>query len=197
MQARLLYDNIALPDQYVVLGQTLKPLTIGHCRLLSKLGLESQPASLPDLALRVSICCQSYSEFERSYCSLWQDLKVALWGCLCWFLFRKTIEIQIEQWVKYYTTHTTWPDVFNKSGGAAEESSIPFIQRLRGILISRAGYNPETFDSQPLLQCMWDHFTLAEAEGLISVLPDGQLGDFETKAFKMADEFHERLTHGS
>ena len=132
------------PTPFKVLGQRLKPFTVGHAILFQKLDLEILNGP-DDLLLAVLICCHSYREFERRLDSWWFGYWIKLWSWLCWRELGNTerLNAQLASFAAYIEEGRKRPDYRFKTG-ETPDSRTPFLQHLRVILLSKLGYRPET-----------------------------------------------------
>ena len=123
----------------MLLGQRLKPLTIGHLFLLER--FECLPCTERDqLILAVIICSHDHDEVLPLFEDRWWNWKMRLWR---WSLGKFDWMEKFELWDEYHTRSMETPCVISKhdSKGLAD-SATPFLQHLKVTLQSKLGYSP-------------------------------------------------------
>lgn len=156
----------AVPEPMVLLGQKLKPLTIGHLFLLER--FECLPCTERDqLILAVIICSHDHDEVLPLLEDRWWNWKMRFWR---WSLGKFDWMEKFELWDQYHTRSMETPCAIPKhdSKGLAD-SATPFLQHLKVTLQSKLGYSPAEALNAPFSQAVWDYFVYHEIEGNVDV----------------------------
>ncbi len=160
-----LHARASMPLSFRVCGVVLRPLTVGHARLLTALGLWGA-VSRADLVIVAAVCSGSSGDFVRAMGS--RMFRFRLWWHAWRLGARWDWEKAAQCWADYVSFHTDQPAVVFKGG--SELSHTPLSAAIRVRLCSGMGYRPETFDDVPYQQALLDYWSLAEAEGLVTML---------------------------
>jgi len=160
-----LHSRITDNESFVILGQSLLPLRIGHVELLAKFGCEF-PGNPGELALAVLICAQEPKEvvgwFQSrlfKYRMAWLKTRLGEWD----------FQAKLAMWSEYWDHNTKLPTVIMKQQRSGTPNGIPFHQVLRVILLSRLNYQPADIRDTLYLQALWDATTLQQRDGLAIV----------------------------
>ena len=150
----------------VLLGQKLKPLTIGHLFLLER--FECLPCTERDqLVLAVLICSHDHDEVLPLFEDRWWHWRMRL---LRWRLGKFDWMEKFELWDEYYTRSMETPCAVPKNDGKGlADSATPFLQHLKVTLQSKLGYSPAEALNAPFSQAMWDYYVFHEIEGNVDV----------------------------
>ena len=167
MSATDLQARAIVPERFVILGQRLLPLAVGHVELFARLGVERilTPA---DLVLAVVIAAHRPREVMPFLESPFFRLRLWFWGLRLgnWDFVSKR-----EIFQTYLAHHMETPEVALKGKGDCGGSNVPFVQHLRAVLLSKLGYDPERIEDAPYARAIWDYYAWAETEGTVTVLP--------------------------
>jgi hypothetical protein len=166
MPASDLQLRACLDEPFVILGQRMHPLRLGHLELLHRCRL-IRLADPAELIQAVLICSHWPHELMRY--ARRRSIRVALW---LWRLriTRWDFIAKRELFEEYLEYHMARPEIFSK--GTQTESAIPFHQSLRALLCSQLGYDPERVENVPMQRALWDFYAWAEHEGRLIVLPE-------------------------
>jgi len=169
MTVKDLHERGTLPLRHTVCGVPLRPMTVGHARLLDALDLWS-PDNPGEVLLAAFVCSMPHAEARR-----WMDrrgfgLLMRFWR---WRLGNRWDWLaSIRTWREYVIYHMEEPVVIRNARAGAESqqcSGTPKLSHMRVVLCSRVGYSPETFDDQPMAQATLDYLTFLETDGLATV----------------------------
>ncbi len=195
------YLEAALPERFVILGQSLRPFSIGHMMWLRRLGnafVLQTPPGIEDLLSGVLICCQTYAEACESLQDPGLPLRIREWA-------RKlgpfNIALKSQEFARYIRLGSTWPELHDPDDEDRRMPGAPFIQRVRIVLQAKLGLSPtEAFD-YPWGLAQHDYFAFWELEERCRILNEeekalaqdeaGLLARFD--AFVKTDEFAQWL----
>ena len=122
----------------VLLGQKLKPLTIGHLFLLER--FECLPVEdIDQLIFAVLICSHDHEEVIPALENRWTNLKIRFWS---WRLGKVDWLSKYELWQEYYERSTATPCVVQKRDNDIGDSATPFLQHVKVTLQSKLNYTP-------------------------------------------------------
>jgi len=176
-----------IPRPFRVLGQELRPFTLGHACTLESLGLRSVDDA-GSLFMAVLVCTLPPGDFQRLMGSRRLALRVWLWT--------SSIRAQLA-WVRiilgapaafgivlralalfreYCEHHSACPEFRQLADeGRGERSAprgAPFLEHVRVVLQAKLGYSPAEAIALPLGRALFDYFTYWEVEGRIELLDD-------------------------
>jgi hypothetical protein len=190
-------------ESFIILGQQLLPLKIGHLALLSKYDCEF-PDNPGSLATAVLICCQEPREVIPWFKSptFEDDLKTISQQLGEW-----EFPTKLEMWRQYYEWNTKLPTIISKSTVTHSQSGVPFHQMLRVILLNKLNFRPSEIDDVLVLQAQWDIAALAQHEGKLTVagedidsaepLTKEQEEELDSIARAAIEGLSKKATHGS
>lgn len=165
MTSAELHSRITDDEYFVILGQSLLPLRIGHVELLAKFGCEF-PGNPGELALAVLICAQEpkdvvywFKSRLLKYRLAWLRERLGLWD----------FQAKLKLWCEYWDHNTKLPTIILKQSKRSMQAGIPFHQSIRVILLSRLNYRPDEIRDTLFLQAQWDVAALLEREGVAVV----------------------------
>lgn len=149
------YAEAALPDGYRIAGVQLRPLSIGHILLLTRLGnpwfVRGRKASAADLAVAVAVCSQC-----------WRANLVALHGWrfrarLRWLAIRLMLDSRAgATWRAYLAMSLRAPTVWQKSGTLGQRPlAAPYWLQILMTLQSDIGYSEDVALDLPASQAQW------------------------------------------
>ena len=187
-----IYRETFLQEAVEVLGLRMVPFTIGHAVTLDRMGIDKIRG--PEyLMSAVLICSMPVKVFERKIRTHWFTLWVVWWSWRIERRWSKDPESYVRShklFADYLDEQTTCPDYDLIRSGDGIEGGVPFVQYLRGVLLSKLGYNPATVMETPFTQAYWDYCSFMEYERAIEVL-DGRRGENADARFADADAKHE------
>ena len=160
------FIETAVPEPMVLLGQTIKPLTIGHLLLLER--FECLPAVERDqLILAVLICSHDSEEVLPLFDDRWWHWRMRVWR---WRLGKFDWMEKFELWDQYYKAGTATPCAISKQDKSGlGNSATPFLQHLKVTLQSKLNYSPSEALAAPFSQAVWDYYTYHEIEGGVEI----------------------------
>lgn len=156
-----LYARTLWRRPFRVCGESLLPLTVGHCRILESLDLWS-PDTWMDLMICAWICGKPPGEFRHP--RGWREAMA--WRVRLWRLGSQSLPDHCLVWKNYVEHHMETPVVTWQGKGST--SGTPTFAALRIALI-RMGYSPDQVDDAPVDQALLDHYGMLEAEGRVTV----------------------------
>jgi len=178
-----------IPEPFIVLGQRLKPLTLGHCFWLEK--LDCNPVkNLLDLITAVVICCDDYDNFEATTKAPLFNVKMRLWQWRLSRLWKKNdnaFKHSVKVFGQYIEENTKGPDTFESKGGST--IGAPWLYHLKVALQSKLGYSRSEVLALPMIEALWDYYTFGEMEGGIDLVSEK-----DREMHKIAQENHDRLS---
>ena len=159
------YLASVIPEPTTLLGQELRPLSIGHLIYLERLGC--LPADNPErLVTAVIVCSHKFEEILPTLQDPWLNWKIRLWR---WRLGEPEWQDKYEIWTDYHTHHTRAPLVTSKNEGSPD-SDTPFLQHLKVTLQSQLNYTPTEALNCPFGQAIHDYYTYHEIQGSVSIV---------------------------
>tara|TARA_X000001382_G_scaffold129259_1_gene120799 strand:+ start:438 stop:1040 length:603 start_codon:yes stop_codon:yes gene_type:complete len=177
------------PAPFVVLGQKLKPLTLGHLFWLDQLDCKVV-TNLNDLICAILVCSDDWQKFERTASSLSLRLRLRVWQWRLSWRWRKDKAgplNAINLFNKYLEEACTPPDVFTK-GDNKGSIGTPWLYHLKTVLQSKLGYSRNEALSLKMREAVFDYYSQAELNGTIQLV-----SEFDREMQNLANENHERL----
>lgn len=176
-----------IPRPFRVLGQELRPFTLGHACTLESLGLRSVDDA-GALFMAVLVCTLPPGDFQRLMGTRRLALRVGLWTTsiraqLAWTRITQgapaafAIVVRALALFRQYCEHHSACPEFRQLAdeGRGERSAprgAPFLEHVRVVLQSKLGYSPAEAIALPLGRALFDYFTYWEVEGRIELLDD-------------------------
>ena len=183
-------DHVAaiLPEPFIVLGQKLKPLTLGHCFWLER--LECNPVkNILDLITAVVVCCDDRDKFEQATKKPLFTLRMRFWQwrlSRLWLKDKNAFNVSVKVFTEYINENTTPPETFDSKG--SKSIGAPWLYHLKVALQSKLGYSRHEVLSLSMVEALWDYYTFAELEGGIDIV-----GENDRDLARIAKENHERI----
>lgn len=183
-------DHLAaiLPEPFTVLGQRLKPLTLGHCFWLER--LECNPVkNILDLVTAVVVCCDDWDRFDQTTKKTLFPIRMRVWQWRLSGLWRKdktAFDKSVQAFGQYIKENTKAPETFDAKGG--NTIGAPWLYHLKVALQSKLGYSRHQVLSLPMSEALWDYYTFGEMEGGIDLV-----SEHDRDMAKIATENHDRL----
>lgn len=183
-------DHVAaiLPEPFTVLGQKLKPLTLGHCFWLER--LDCNPVkNVLDLITAVVVCCDDWEKFERTTTRPLFAFRMRLWQWRLTRLWKKdatAFDKSVKAFGEYIKENTTAPETFDSKGG--NSIGAPWLYHLKVALQAKLGYSRQEILSLRMTEALWDYYTFGELEGGIDLVSED---DREMQRIAIAN--HDRL----
>jgi hypothetical protein len=185
------YLEAALPERFIILGQRLRPFSVGHLMLLRRVGnafvLQTAPG-IEDLLSGVLICCQTYEEACESLQDPGLPARLRKWA-------RKlgpfNITLKTEEFARYVRLGSTWPELHDLDDDDRRAPGAPFIQRVRIVLQAKLGLSPSEALDYPWGLAQHDYFAFWELEERCRILnaEEKALAADETGLLAQCDAF--------
>lgn len=176
-----------IPRPFRVLGQELRPFTLGHACTLESLGLRSVDEA-GALFVAVLVCTLPPGDFQRLMGTRRLALRVGLWTTsiraqLAWTRLTRgapaafaIVVRALALFRQYCEHHSACPEFRQLAEESRGERSAPrgapFLEHVRVVLQSKLGYSPAEAIALPLGRALFDYFTYWEVEGRIELLDD-------------------------
>ena len=195
-----------IPRPFRVLGQELRPFTLGHACTLESLGLRSVDDA-GALFVAVLVCTLPPGDFQRLMGTRRLALRVWLWTTsiraqLAWVRITQgapaafgIVLRALALFREYCEHHSACPEFRQLADeGRGERSAprgAPFLEHVRVVLQAKLGYSPAEAIALPLGRALFDYFTYWEVEGRIELLDDAaeqEVNDLSAQADQLDHE---------
>ena len=195
-----------IPRPFRVLGQELRPFTLGHACTLESLGLRSVDDA-GALFVAVLVCTLPPGDFQRLMGTRRLALRVWLWTTsiraqLAWVRITQGAPAAfgialraLTLFREYCEHHSACPEFRQLSEESRGERSTPrgapFLEHVRVVLQAKLGYSPAEAIALPLGRALFDYFTYWEVEGRIELLDDAaeqEVNDLSAQADQLDHE---------
>lgn len=176
------YFKAAIPEPHRILGQRLKPFSLGHWIILARFNSpfvgDNQDAQIArdDLVFAVLVCTMSYDEFfkfiERDD---WEEL-VTTWGqnCGVFDLHAKSLAFQ-----SYIVEGTKWPEFWQEDTGHGRSSGTHWSQTVLLTLTSKLHYTQDQALNMPFTKSISDFLHYLETQGAVRLMTDDEMAFIE------------------
>ena len=152
------YLAAAYPEPTTLLGQRLRPFSLGHMEMLTRFRnayvTSGGVPSLDDLSFGVFVCCQTWREGQDALEAGDLPVKLKAWG-------RKLppfdFETKSEAFVRYLLDGSTPPQTMQEEGGG-ESTGVSLLQDVRLVLCGELGYTREAAMDCPWGLALWDYY---------------------------------------
>jgi hypothetical protein len=186
------YLKAVIPRQARVLGQRLRPLTLGHVMVLTRYGSpfvtgERQP-QFGDLCFAVWVCKRNWKELLRGISDLSFKKEVLF---LRWFAKLRNKGKAILVFIQYLTQAMQQPNLFFNKVEGAKPTSMNNLHYMKMVLVSKMHKTSEEAMNTPFGEAIYDIAALGEGEGACGFVTDSDL-----EALEVAKKMHERRTQG-
>lgn len=195
------YLEACLPARSTILGQQLRPLSLGHLRLLHRLGntfvtsreslLKREPAVIAgDLLKGIWICSQTHDEIREALESDRLAADMAEW--------LKAIEGKFDPVEKsiafalYIQDGQRWPDFeINETDGKSQGQPIrsPIIQQVLSTVCRHCGYARADALDCPWTELLWDYCAYLEERGVLRLVSTQEREDEAQRDAEINDLF--------
>lgn len=174
MSARISFFESVVPKPYRVLGQTLRPLSIGHTILLKYFGSNfaldaEKPPGYSDLILSVFICSRTFEQSLVHLQSRLLPIKLKLWS---WSCGKFDIPEAMKFFRDYVEHYSTIPQYWIEKDGTSRKAGTPFIYSLKVSLQTELGYSPSEAMNAPLSEAIREYLAHLENKGAIRLFTD-------------------------
>jgi len=169
------YLLAALPDRFVIMGQLLRPFSLGHLMILKRMGnvfVESGKritlADFDHLVSGVLVCSHTYDAANE----LLQNPKlpkiVKQWGKR---LGKFNIPAKMREFAAYIKGGCTRPEMAIPDGNGCTPGA-PFLQRLKIVLQTELNHTESEALNKPFGLAIHDYCALFEINRAIRILTD-------------------------
>ena len=162
-----------IPEPVTILGQDLRPFSLGHYLLLQRLECafvcEDKEPLLGDLLLGLLVCGNTFEGAQELLrrAELGDDIKA--WS-------ENVGEFEADEkavlFTDYINAALAMPKFWTKGQGGGTKAGAPWPQAMRVKLISEGGFSASAVMNQPLGQTWWDYLTLNELKGSVKISDD-------------------------
>lgn len=192
------YLKACIPEPFRVLGQRLKPYSLGHAFILNRLGspfavdFGKRVPSLGDLYFAIWVCRRKYADaiIGLQNASFVKDVK---WLKL---LSRfKNTDVAKVLFTKYIVLSAQVPDIWRSSEKDARTLTMPHLLYLKFIMTSKYGYSVKEVMDIPYGEALWSSLAYSESKGGCTFLTDEQhnIREMRDQLLKEAQEEHPEL----
>lgn len=180
------YDKAAFPEPYTILGQRLKPFSLGHYILLRRLKSpfvsdKQEESSVGDLIVGVIVCSRNYSGASEIICDFdkmeVEAQRVGELNSKSGVAENQNEAIaRIILFNKYVVDGSAMPGYFlDNEGDYDRKLNQHWSQSVLLSLISNCGYTRDEALNCPLSQAFFDHLAFMETEGSIKLMSEEEL----------------------
>jgi hypothetical protein len=121
-----IYQMPVLPETRKAFGRKLKPLTLGHCRVMLASGIMQFRYPAQDAILASIICSMPYQQAERLIMRGSGRLLFAVWLCERVAL-KHGLESEIERFADYWKDSTQSVKRWKKRGEKSGKEYVPWV----------------------------------------------------------------------
>jgi len=169
------FYEAAIPEPVRLLGQDLRPLSIGHLMLLKRIGSPfvcpgDGPILIGDLAVAVFICCQTYEEGLDAIRGGDIAKTMARWGKQLKNVKGDELQRRFEMFREYMDAAFVSPSYSVSSRVKGGSVNMPLEQVIKCVLLMKTTLTESEILNRPFSLCQWDYVTLCAIEGNIEVL---------------------------
>lgn len=164
------YLHSIIPEPVTILGQELRPFSLGHYLLLNRLDCaflsDDKEALLGDLLLGLLVCANTFetSQDILRRADLGDDIKA--WA-------ENVGEFEADEKAELFTAYLAAamevPKFWTSGQANGAKVGAPWPQLVRTRLLSEGGLSAEEIMNQPLGQTWWDYLALNEQKGALKL----------------------------
>ena len=161
------YLKAVIPPQARVLGQRLKPLSLGHMMVLSRYGSpfvtgDRQP-QFGDLCFAIWVCKKDWRQLMEGIANM--DLKgdFRFLRVMGWF---KNQSKSMVAFVEYLTQSVKEPNLFFNKVEGGKPTSMNNLHYLKIVLMQKLNKTAEQAMNTPFGEAVFDLAAIGEAEGV-------------------------------
>ena len=169
------YLKAVLPHQARVLGQRLRPLTLGHVMVLTRhdspfISGSSQP-QFGDLCFAVWVCKRNWKQLlvGMGDSSFSRDVRFLKW--MGRFRNRNNA---ILVFIQYLTLATKSPELFFSKVEGSKPTTMNNLHYMKIVMMSKLNKTHEAAMDTPFGEAIYDAAALGEGEGSCNFVTDGQ-----------------------
>lgn len=165
------YLAAAYPEPVTLLGQRLRPFSLGHMELLARFRnayvSNASAPTLDDLSFGVFVCCQGWREAQESLEAIDLFERLKKWGCkLPPFEF----EEKSEAFVSYLLAGCKQPQLIQREESGGPGTGVTLIHDVRLVLCGELGYSRESAMDTPWGLALWDYYGHHARNGTIQIV---------------------------
>ena len=184
------YLKACIPEPYRILGQRLRPFSLGHSFVLNRMGNpfvvadSGRVPSLGDLYFAVWVCRQDYHSVLKGLHNgtFVKDIK---WLKLVSFL--RNTELAKIRMAQYIIAAGKPPNIWQSSSKDSKKMTMPYLLWLKFCMMSKLGYTSRDVMNLPLSEAVWLSIAYSESEGGASFQTDR-----EAELIKIAKQMGEQ-----
>jgi hypothetical protein len=171
------YFKAAIPEPHTILGQRLRPFSLGHYLILSRFGSPfvsegNAVAGRDDLIFAVLVCTMKYDEFFEFIFSEDCDAQVTSWGKN---VGPFDINEKVMAFQKYFLEGTQMPKFWEEQSKPASPSGTHWSQAMMVTLTSQVNYTHDQVLNHPFTQVVADYLRHCEVNGTVRMMTDEEL----------------------
>lgn len=176
------YLKAAIPEPHRILGQRLKPFSLGHYMILSRFEspfTADEPAEVnitrDDLVFAVFVCCHDYDEFFAAINHPKCAKSIAIWGTEVGMF---DLADKVAAFWKYFIEGTRSPKFWEEENNASP-SGTHWSHAILVTLTSRVGYSQQAALNEPFCKVLADYLRYCETEGAVRLMTDEEIAMVE------------------
>ncbi len=184
------------PEPYRILGQSLKPLSLGRYRLLKRFDVAfvaegEASAQAGDLILGIIICAHRCDEFLKWLDSGKFAKEVKRWSRKVCPRWRKAPDLvmKMQLFKSYITNHQEMPKYWDESQDQQSSSGAHWSHNVEVILRSQVGWTEEEINERPLTKALEDYCKYLETQGAIRLMNECEVAQGDENARILEEQF--------
>ena len=167
------YLKAVIPPQARVLGQRLKPLSLGHMMVLTRYSSpfvtgERQPM-FGDLCFVVWVCKKDWQQLMEGIASMGFKKDFRFFRFMSWF---RSIDKSMEMLAAYLGQATKEPSLFFNKVEGGKATSMNNLHYLKIVLMQKLNKTAEQAMDTPFGEAVYDLAAVGEAEGVCGFVTD-------------------------
>lgn len=168
------YFLAIMPETVTVLGLTLKPLSLGRYRLLSRYKVayvsdHIAEATFRDLILGVLICSKSVAEFNQLINSPKASKQIEKWAKKALYPICNGY-LAMSEFKQFIENNSKSPRYFEEANSGGKTSGAHWSQTCEVVLRGQLGWSKEEVDEEPLNKAIYDFYKHMEQQGCVSLM---------------------------
>lgn len=185
------YLKAAIPEPHRILGQRLKPFSLGHYLILSRFDspfVSDEPnkvaVSKDDLIFAVLVCAHEYEEFFDFINSPKHQAVIRRWGKA---VGPFELVPKINAFWQYFLEGTRLPKFWEEANGTPRPSGTHWSQAILVAITSRVGYTQHQALNQPFAKTVSDYLRFCETEGAVRLMTPEEIAMIEAQEKEAAN----------
>lgn len=176
------YAKAAIPEPHTILGQRLRPFSLGHYLILSRFDspfLAENGAAIDrnDLIFAVMVCAMDYQEFFDFMQSPKHEEKIRAWGNAVGLF---DVEAKIMAFHAYLLSGMKAPKFWDEGEGKPKPSGTHWSQSMILTLTGKLGYTHREVLNCPLTKAISDYLRHHEEQGAVRIMTDEEIALVES-----------------